>query len=191
MSKETENDDDWFYQETERWAELKSEPTTVLLDLLCDDDELTRFVAAKELHMRGERVAFDRAVELRGSAEGHVREIAAFLLGQLGTPKFPFKEETVPLLEPMLTTDPWPRVREAAAIGLGHLKATTALQSLLGKAGDPDPGVRGGVAVALGSLGSPEAFPALKALYQDEDEEVRGWAELGLELLDLDDADRE
>ena len=191
MSKETETSSERLDRELELWAELKPEPTPVLLDLLCDENELTRTVAAKELQVRGERVAFERAVELSSSTRDELREIAVFLIGQLGTPAFPFKQEAIPLLEQFLIGDQAPMVRETAAKALGFLRARTAVHSLINTANDPDAGVRSGVAVSLGYLGLPEARAVLKRLSEDTDEEVREWAECGLEMLDLDKTDED
>lgn len=182
---------DWLDRELEIWDKLRPESTPVLLDLLCDESDATRTVAAKELQVRGERVAFERAVELSSSAKAEFRDIAIYLIGQLGTPALPFKQESIPLLEKFLIGDQSPTVRETAARALGFQRATSAVHSLISRASDPDSGVRSGVAIALGYLGLPEARPVLKTLREDTDKEVREWAECALEILDTDDADKE
>ena len=81
------DDDEW--DELDKAAELSfgpfaDKPTPELLDLLRDEDEVTRHAAATALQKRGERVAFERGVELTRDGRGYVRARAALLLGKLG-----------------------------------------------------------------------------------------------------------
>lgn len=162
---------------------LRDKPTPELIFRLDDDDWVTRTAAAMVLQGRGEPAAFRRGVELcRSEGEG-ARETGAFLLRQLGYSNgFPFSDETVPVLEGLLS-DGAASVRKHAAMGLGQFHARGAYDSLVRAAGDPDPGVRGEVAVALGRLGEPDAEPIIAKLRGDRDAHVAERAEIGMEFL--------
>lgn len=54
---------------------------------------------------------------------------------------------------------------------------------------DDVPDVRASVAVALGMIDDPRARSCLERLLDDDEPVVRDDAELGLELLDLEDED--
>ena len=156
---------------------VKAYPTSALLPLLEDTSSIVRTAAARELQMRGEEGVFAHGEVLLRSPKAPHREIAAFLLGQLGTPQFPFKERTVPLLERSLATDPSDAVREAAAAGLGHLNAEESIPILLKAAQDQNPGVRAAVASSLGRFRHDKrAASCLRKLRRDSDESVRFWA---------------
>lgn len=159
-------------------------PTPELLDLLCDEDEVKRHAAATALQRRGERVAFERGVELARDERVYVRDNAAFLLGQLGYKDgYPFREETAPVLEGLLNNDPSNEIRASAAAALGHLRATSALESLIRAAEDEDSDIRENVAFALVGLATPEIAPVIEKLRKDPDAEVADWAEMGMEHL--------
>ena len=121
-----------------------------------------------------------------------MREIAAFILGQLGTPERPFAAESFPVLGRLLD-DPYWEVRRAAAGAVGMLsgpgrQADPAIQGrLLDLAGDRVPDVRASVAAALGTIDDARARSRLERLLDDDDPQVRDDAELGLELLELCD----
>ena len=72
---------------------------------------------------------FEHARQLATSKKKDDREIAAFILGQLGTPERPFKGESLPLLQ-KLCADRSAEVRETAVASLGHLKAVEAIDSV-------------------------------------------------------------
>ena len=58
-------------------------------DRLSEQDAIVRTAAARELQMRGGRDIFEKVQHLSGNENPETREIAAFILGQIGTPKMP------------------------------------------------------------------------------------------------------
>lgn len=164
---------------------LKAYPTDAVLPLLQDEDVTVRSAAAREIQVRGEKLALDYVLPLCNDGREFVREIAAFTLGQLGTPTYPFRSESIPKLME-LAVDSSAEVRGAAVAALGHLHAVASKDVLLNAAEDVNPDVRAMAAVALGRLGSdsssPDILQALHALSNDPSSEVREWAELGIEL---------
>ena len=162
---------------------LRDKPTPELIFRLDDGDWVTRTAAAMVLQGRGEHEAFQRGVELTRGDDEAGRETGAFLLRQLGYNNgFPFRDETVPVLEALLR-DGAASVRRHAAMGLGQFRAKGAYDSLVRAAGDPDPKVRGEAAVALGRLGQPDAAPIIDKLRGDRDAHVAERAEIGMEFL--------
>lgn len=156
---------------------LKGYETKVLFQFLGDRSSIVRTAAARELQMRGGNDVFQKGVELLGSKSAVKREIGAFLLGQLGTPNMPFRDETIPLLESRLREDPFPAVREAAAAALGHLHAVQSVDALISAADDETAQVRAAIAFSLSRFqDSPEALSCLKQLQHDQDPMVREWA---------------
>lgn len=167
-------------REFEVWDKLRPLDSVALETLLTDPDELIRRTAARELQMRGERKTLDRGVELCSSDDPGVRATAAFLLGQLGTPNFPFAGESIPRLTVLLRGDPDAGVRAASASSLGHLRAVDAVTELLEATNDPESDVRAEVAFALGKIASLQAVDGLLRLARDQDADVRSWAAQGL-----------
>jgi HEAT repeat protein len=166
------------------WRALQSYSTQELLDLLLDEDPIVRTAAAKQLHLRSEPSIFNKAYELSLHQRDEVREISAFVLGQLGTPNQPYKERSIPILIALLNNDSSHEVRAAAAAALGHLNANQATADLLKAARDPNDDVRTCVAFALGSLNpTKEIEEILNQLIADKNNDVKEWAELSLELI--------
>jgi len=167
---------------------LKTLSTEVLLRYLVDEDYIVRTAVARELHMRTGEHIHRKVLELVDDENENAREIAAFVLGQFGTPTMPYKEESVPALFKLLKDDSH-EVRAAASAALGHLcydgMPTDVESALLEAAGDASADVRACVAYALGnSSGSERVQSVLDELLSDHDEEVREFAVLGKELLD-------
>lgn len=163
---------------------LKDRPTPELLFMLDDEDWVTRTAAALILQGRGEPKAFERGLELCRSESDTDRETGAFLLRQFAySDGFPFRTQTIPVLENLLLNDNSAAVRAHAAMGLGHLKADAAFASLARRVDDPDPRVRGEIAVSLGRIGRPEAEVIIEELRKDKDSHAANRAEIGLEFL--------
>lgn len=174
--------------ETIAWEKLGNESTSSLLARLCDADRFIRKAAAIELGFRSDAIqpAFSRGIELRSSKRVEFREIAAILFGEICAgqkKKDEISEKIVEELCELLSSDPSPTVRAAAADGLGNAVAVSAVGDLIRTAGDPSPSVRAAVAWALGRLALPKAIPTLNNLRNDQHEDVAGWAGWSLRTI--------
>ncbi len=166
------------------WKALERYSTRDLLNFLYDHDPIVRTSAAKQLQLRGTPEIFRKVKLLCHHKTDTVREIAAFVLGQLGTPQFPFKKQSVSVLIKLLKKDSSHEVRAAAAAALGHLGSNEAMESLLQSVHDKHDQVRTCVAFALGSmLPSTKVEDVLRKLSFDKKREVRSWARLSLDIL--------
>jgi len=172
------------------WQGLKKCSTMTLFQFLEDGDVIVRSTAARELQLRGGQNVFDRTGQLLQSKSKTTRELAAFVLGQLGTPKRPYKKESTKLLMKLLRSETNAVVRATAISSLGDLKAIEALPLIIKYAKDPSPSVRGSVAFAIGMTYSEKSkeipLPLLKVLRKlrnDKARVVREDAALGLDLL--------
>lgn len=178
------NDDELWKAAEMSFGPFAGKPTAELLDLLCDEDEVTRHAAATALQKRGERVAFERGMELTRDEREYVRDNAVFLLGQLGyNDGKPFGEESAPVLEAMLNSDPSNEVRAGAAAALGHLNATSALDSLVRAVEGEDAEIRYSAACALTGMVTPEIFPVIEKIRNDPDGDFADWGEIAMELF--------
>lgn len=158
--------------------------TLQLIDLLTDDDRIVRSSAGFLLHISGGSSAdFERVAGLASHAEAYVREVAAYVLGQFGTPDYPFHAQSIPLLS-LLAHDADDEVRLAAVSALGHLRGEAAWEVILASAGDSSPDVRWVVAWLLEfSDGSERSVVALTALAEDVDSAVSAAARESLDEL--------
>lgn len=165
---------------------LKSWSSEALVEAAQDKSVIVRTAAVRELHARPDvDTIFGWAVSLVSSPKAETREIAAFLMGQLGSPAMPKREASYPYLTEMLD-DKDEGVRASAASAIGHLSYQDMPQfverRLVTCARDRSKHVRAAVAYALGnSSGTGEAFAALQLLLRDQ--HARSYAELGMNIL--------
>lgn len=165
---------------------LKSWSSEALVEAAQDKSVIVRTAAARELHARPDvDTIFRRAVSLASSPKAETREIAAFLMGQLGSPAMPKREASYPYLTEMLH-DIDDGVRASAASAIGHLSYQGMPQfvekQLVTRARDRSKLVRAAVAYALGnSSGTGKAFAALQLLLRDR--HAKSYAELGMDIL--------
>lgn len=156
---------------------LRAYPTYSLHPFLEDKNVLVRSAAAREIQLRGESISFDAAIGLIGDKRAYLREIAVFILGQLGTPKYPFRESSIPIISDRLALDKSAAVRAAAAAALGHLNAHESLDALAVAAADSSAQVRACTAFALNKMRRRrKARELLLILKGDENDDVRFWA---------------
>ncbi len=153
-----------------------------LVQFLYDENPIVHSAAARELQIRGSKIAFDAAIELIEKPDAKLRDIGCFMLGQIGKDR-PFKAQSIPLLVKHLAADESADVRAQCAAALGHLKADEAAPQLIVAAREESTDVRASVAAAIGQLiPSVELRELLRVLLTDEDNEVREWAELSEEI---------
>ncbi len=146
-----------------------------------DNDEWQPHVCA--LAARGSREVLDAMVELGTNAEPAMRELAAYVLGQLGpaAPALPAEEEAA--LRAMAAGEQEPSVLAAIAYAFGHLGAPHGQDWLLEQRSHADDSVREAVAFALGGRPGEDTLEALIALSADPEPAVRDWATFALGTL--------
>jgi HEAT repeat protein len=162
------------------WDEMRSYDVARLHSELSATNDLRRFAAATALHFKGGKQTLTYALSLCESPDPLLRSVAARVLGQLGAPKRPFADQSIPVLSRMVLTDPDADVRADAAAALGHLGSSAAIEVLTIAANDSDADVRANVAFAFGKIADPRAIEQLTMLLRDLDPEVRDWADIGL-----------
>lgn len=125
------------------WKALKQYRTASLWQFLYDRDVIVRSAAARELQIRGGKFVYEQTKTLLKHDSKDIRELAAFILGQLGTPRLPFKTASTRDLLMLLKIEKNTTVRATAVCSLGQLHATKALPTIISSANDPSPAVRG------------------------------------------------
>ena len=145
---------------------------------------------ARKLQCRGTRDVFDFTKIWCKSALDYQREIAVFILGQLGClfteeDKYPFKLESKPMLMDMID-DKYYEVRAAAIAAFGHLYQILDVdteKAILRKTNDEHEEVRIAIAITLGNSSGNQVVKNVYSQYLQENSEVSEWAEVGLEVL--------
>ncbi len=143
-----------------------------------DEDARWKFVAS--LHHRGSREVFDAARKLCESGVPLKETLGADILGQLGAPALPFKEESILILLNQVDSENDADAVQAATMALGRMEDSRAIRKLLELRNHANADVRLAVAHGLLTLEDDSAVSALIELSSDEDEDVRNWAIFGL-----------
>jgi methionyl-tRNA formyltransferase len=156
-----------------------------LLDLArgewTSDAEWAPYLSA--LAYRGDEDVLFRARAMATDEDPRERGIAAFLLGQLGTPVPTFPAESAATLEEMAAREQDAGVLEAIAHGFGHLGEPYGLDTLVALGTHADPRIREAAAIALAGRAAPGAIDALIRLSRDDETDVRDWATFALGML--------
>jgi HEAT repeat protein len=180
------------------WLRGRPEETGFFLDPSLPDRELDELIERgrgewqsdaewapylSALAYRGDESVLFRARSLASDPDPVARGVAAYLLGQLGTPVRTFPAESAAALEAMAATEADPEVLAAVAHGFGHLGAEYGVETLLRLAAHPEARVREAVAISLAGRGDDAALAALIELSRDDASEVRDWATFALGSL--------
>lgn len=145
------------------------------------EDEWQPHVCA--LAARGDAETLAAMVELSTGERPPHRELAAYVLGQLGTsvPALPAEQEAA--LRAMAEREDDPFVLSAIICAFGHLGAPAGQDWLLAQHAHEEAYVREAVAFALGGRRGEDSLRALIELSGDEDAKVRDWATFALGTL--------
>ena len=135
------------------------------------------------LAARGTRDVLEAMIVLGAEPAPSDRQLAAFVLGQLGygQPSYPAEQEAA--LRALAEHEQDPEVLAAIACAFGHLGHPHGIDWLLARAADPEADVREAVAFALGGRPGDEVLQALIALSGDVEDDVRDWATFALGTL--------
>lgn len=143
------------------------------------DDDI-RWSYVQTLHVRGGQELFEVALKLCKSQNPLDATLGADILGQLGTPDFPFHEASVPVLLEIFNDHEEENPLQAAAMALGRTGDSRAVKKLLELKNHESAEIRLAVVHGLLTLEDEESVKALIELSTDEDEDVRNWATFGL-----------
>jgi len=136
------------------------------------------------LTARANRETLEAMIELGRDRDPEARELAAFVLGQLGTWQVaPFPDEQAAALAAMAETEADDDVLVAIVYAFGHLGAPHGHDWILGLKGHAQAAVREAVAFALGGRQAQDAISALIELSGDSEHGVRDWATFALGTL--------
>jgi methionyl-tRNA formyltransferase len=139
------------------------------------------------LAYRGDEEVLFKARSMAEDEDPRERAIAAYVLGQLGTPVRTFPGESAAALEAMAAREQDPDVLETIVHGFGHLGEPYGLDALVELAAHPEVRVREAAAIALAGRQAPLATDTLIRLSRDERSEVRDWATFALGMLAAQD----
>jgi HEAT repeat protein len=149
------------------------------------EDEWQPHVSA--LAARASREVLDAMVALTADADPLNRELAAFVIGQLGWGERPFAAEQEAALAALAEREEDPEVLAAVACAFGHLGERAGQAWLLAQREHADADVRESVAFALAGRNGNEVLEALIELSADAAPGVRDWATFALgTLADVD-----
>ncbi|KXO76974.1 hypothetical protein AYL20_09435 [Acinetobacter venetianus] len=169
---------------------LDTVPIQELLDWLDDPSPEVRTLVARKLQCKGTTEVFDLSKEWAISEIDYQRELAAFILGQLGClfeDKYPFKKVTKPILM-NLVNDENDEVRSAAIAALGHLYSEGLdedIENLISRySNDHNLEVKIAIAITLGSSSGNEQVRQIYNDYLNQNGALVEWAEVGLEILE-------
>jgi HEAT repeat protein len=159
---------------------------------LKDKDYRVRSLAAQTIQVDyPTQKSFDIATEMLSSNKYYEREIGAYILGQLGTPKMPYIKESLPLLDKILN-DKSKQVVSTAISSIGHLWSHTKVyknEDMINKiikfTHNKSSNIRISAVMALSSVNNIDDIETIirNIIINDQNEEVREWAEVALEIL--------
>ena len=173
------------------WKGMELSTLDELYDYLLDEDYRVRTLSAQAIQMKYATKEVLKKISLMiNSKNSNDREIGAYILGQLGTPKMPFVKESLPLLY-KLFDDTNEEVVGTAISSIGHLWSYTNtsdsenIDKVIKFIKHKNPYIRISAVMALASAKSSKKVKnAIKKLLDDEDKEVREWAEVALEIIE-------
>jgi HEAT repeat protein len=166
---------------------LQSHSEEHLFELVLEEDIVLRTAAARELHTRATSKTFEFAVQLVHSPRFGEREIAAFILGQLGSPVRIFHQESLKLLLGLID-DPYYEVRATAAGAIGFIavgideQIPDVVDSLVRLKTDKHDSVRASLAYALAFLRFDKSNDCLISMIDDNSAEVQEAVDFALEM---------
>lgn len=128
------------------------------------------------LQARGSHAVFEGALKLCGAATPAHRQLAALILGQLGSPLRTFPSECLGALLRLIRDDEDAEVVAEAVFVLGQLGDRGCVAELAKLCNHPDERVRHGVAFTLARLQAVEAADVLMRLMDDPHTLTRDWA---------------
>lgn len=157
-----------------------------------DEDAETWWIVADSLARRGDTETYEALAALCVSEDAREREFGVDAIAQFGVDDEgdkPYREQALPLLQKMATTEGNPQVLRSVLAALGHQGDPRALPQVLDIIGRPGHKRTMTDAIALADVLPPddsEGLALLIEMTEDRESEVRDWATAGLAALAAD-----
>jgi len=110
------------------WQALQTYSVKALIPMLSDPEIEVSTTAARLLQVRGDRAVWRLAKNLCSAQSLRERVMGLFILGQLGTPRLPYKLQTLDLIASLLSRRQPAIVVEQALYSIGHLRQGQPLE---------------------------------------------------------------
>ena len=168
------------------WQRVGQLTNAELTGFVCSRDSLVRDMVVREFHGRPCGEVFEIAQSLIHGKKAVERETGYLILGQLGTPKRPFRNKSVPLILRGLAAEKTTSVQCAISYAIGHLSPELTFHDEiaggliryldLGKKS-----LRVAVAFAVSGVWTSKGWPILiRRLRSDTDLDVQDWLKISL-----------
>ena len=167
-----------------------------IFKLVNHHNSTVRHLAGMATQLRATTPLFHKVLTLQNEQPYYLREVCAYILGQFKTEQLEQLNAIPPILL-KLTQDKSTQVKASAICALGHFcryhkdlikDFDEILNAILKHQHHKSANIRGSVAFALASMPDCETVrTVLNELLQDDDMDVAEWAEVALEILDLED----
>lgn len=159
-----------------------------------------RIIVGRVIHLRGTDYLFEKTCTLQHEEKAYLRELCAFVLGQIKVSKLE-QIQQIPNILFALAQDKRIQVKESAIYAFGHFYCRHAeeipvsneiLSMILSNSKHPSTSIRRAVAFSLISM--PDCLAVhqtIDELRDDDDFDVCDWADIALEVFDEKKLERE
>lgn len=168
---------------------------TQVFRLLYEKEYLVRMNAGIVIQLRATDFLFHQVLTLQDAKPYYLREVCAYILGQIKVDKIEYLRQ-IPEVLFKLSQDKRLLVKSAAICALGHFYgfhrdkvpvSDEIYQMILNASKHKSAGIRSASAFSLSKMPDcEEVRQTLHLLLEDEDIDVQEWAEVALEILDLE-----
>lgn len=178
------------------WQRVKQLTNDELICFIQSKNAVVRDLVIREFHTRPSREVFEIAASLVREKKTVMRVAGYLILGQLGTPDRPYRDDSMPLLMHGLDSEKTVSVLCAIAYAVGHLAPPRALHEKIvdGLSRCLDQKVKPlQVAVAFAVAGlsiSDRLDRLLKKLLSGGDQDVKEWVGISLDAIRSREAKR-
>jgi hypothetical protein len=171
------------------WQRVKSLTNAELLCFVRSKNALVRDLVIREFHVRPSREVFETALSLLREKKAVARAAGYLILGQLGSPDRPFRDDSMLPILCGIESERSLSVRGAIAYAIGHLVPPKEFHEqiiggLLRYLDTKSRSLQVAIAFAIAGLSlSVQLDQLIKKLLAGNDQDLREWVEISLEAI--------
>ncbi|MFT3960593.1 hypothetical protein [Propionivibrio sp.] len=169
------------------WQRVRELTNAELLCFIRSKNTQVRDLIIREFHVRPSREVLEIALSLVNEKKAVARAAGYLILGQLGSPDRPFRNDSIPAIMKGIESEKLPSVRCAIAYAIGHLAPPKIFHEqiivgFLRYLDTKNRSLQEAVAFAVAGLSPSDRLNQLiEVLLADGDQDIREWVEIGLE----------